>query len=59
LVDKFTEQQKLFKQENGSDKQQPGQSIPLAALQPNSKGHLKQYHKNFYKAQCRARNWIK
>jgi hypothetical protein len=37
LVDKFTEKQNLFKQENGSDKQQPEQSIPLAALQPNSK----------------------
>jgi hypothetical protein len=38
LVDKFTKATNLYlKQENGSDKQQPGQPIPIVSLQPNSK----------------------
>jgi hypothetical protein len=39
LVDKFTKASNFYlKQENGSDKQQqPGQSIPIVSLQPNSK----------------------
>ena len=38
MVDKFTKATNFYlEQENGSDKQQPGQPSPLAALQPNSK----------------------